>query len=49
MADDSVKQDGVRTGKASEPVDLPPYHTAETYTIAQQREAELAKSDGKAK
>jgi hypothetical protein len=30
-----------RTGKPGEPVDMPPYHNAETWKIAEEREAEL--------
>ena len=35
----------------AKPVDLPPYHTAETFRIAQEREAAQGKKvdDGKAK
>ena len=45
MADEN-KAENVRTGQPEEPVDLPPYHNAETHKIAQERAAELA--DGKA-
>lgn len=43
MADESVKSER----KPETPADVPPYHTAETWKIAQERESALnAETDG---